>query len=49
MPIFILPDLKRISENKGVPIDLDPYVKKLNNARRRVMLVNNILQNCQVG
>ncbi|XP_064649550.1 SNARE-associated protein Snapin-like [Lineus longissimus] len=40
-------DLRRISDAKGVPIDLDPYVKKLANARRRVMLVNNILQNCQ--
>ncbi|XP_074654126.1 SNARE-associated protein Snapin-like [Tubulanus polymorphus] len=40
-------DLRRISEAKGVPIDLDPYVKKLNNARRRVSLVNNILQNAQ--
>lgn len=30
-------------------LDLDPYVKKLLNARRRVVLVNNILQNAQVG
>lgn len=29
-------------------LDLDPYVKKLLNARRRVVLVNNILQNAQV-
>ncbi|KAI0240004.1 SNARE-associated protein Snapin [Lamellibrachia satsuma] len=40
-------DLKKISENEQVPIELDAYVKKLTNARRRVMLVNNILQNAQ--
>ncbi|KAJ8300854.1 hypothetical protein KUTeg_022373, partial [Tegillarca granosa] len=40
-------DLKRIAEQQAVPVDLDPYVKKLNNSRRRVMLVNNILQNVQ--
>ena len=31
-----------------MPIELEPYVKKLNNSRRRVMLVNSILQNVQV-
>ncbi len=41
-------DLKKISENQQAPIELDSYVKKLNNSRRRVMLVNNILQNAQV-
>ncbi|CAH1786255.1 unnamed protein product [Owenia fusiformis] len=40
-------DLKRISQNQSIPVELDSYVKKLNNARRRVMLVNNILQNAQ--
>lgn len=40
-------DLKTISEQQQVPIELDPYLKKLCNARRRVMLVNNILQNTQ--
>ncbi|KAL8602069.1 hypothetical protein ACOMHN_007339 [Nucella lapillus] len=40
-------DLKKISENEAVPVELDPYVKKLNNSRRRVMLVNSILQNVQ--
>ncbi|ESP04506.1 hypothetical protein LOTGIDRAFT_223864 [Lottia gigantea] len=39
--------LKKISEIEAVPVDLEPYVKKLNNSRRRVMLVNNILQNVQ--
>lgn len=41
-------DLKRIAEQQAVPVDLEPYVKKLNSSRRRVMLVNNILQNVQV-
>nr|XP_022324085.1 SNARE-associated protein Snapin-like isoform X2 [Crassostrea virginica] len=40
-------DLKRIAEQQVVPVDLEPYVKKLNSSRRRVMLVNNILQNVQ--
>ncbi|XP_033732457.1 SNARE-associated protein Snapin-like [Pecten maximus] len=40
-------DLKKIAEQQAVPVDLEPYVKKLNNSRRRVMLVNNILQNVQ--
>ncbi|WAR31093.1 SNAPN-like protein [Mya arenaria] len=40
-------DLHVISENQQVPVDLESYVKKLNNSRRRVMLVNNILQNVQ--
>ena len=41
-------DLKKASERQNAPIELDAYVKKLNNAKRRVMLVNNILQNAQV-
>ena len=41
-------DLRLVSERQQVPIELEPYVKKLNNARRRLMLVNNILQNAQV-
>ena len=41
-------DLKVIAENQAIPVDLESYVKKLNNSRRRVMLVNNILQNVQV-
>jgi SNARE-associated protein Snapin len=40
-------DLKKISELQQIPVDLDPYLKKLSSARRRVMLVNNILQNTQ--
>lgn len=41
-------DLHRLTELQEFPIDLEPYVKKLMNSRRRVMLVNNILQNAQV-
>ncbi|KAI8512457.1 PREDICTED: SNARE-associated protein Snapin-like [Branchiostoma belcheri] len=40
-------ELKKINEEQQVPVDLEPYVKKLMNARRRVMVVNNILQNAQ--
>ncbi|XP_015235327.1 SNARE-associated protein Snapin [Cyprinodon tularosa] len=40
-------ELIRINEHQKVVLDLDPYVKKLLNARRRVVLVNNILQNAQ--
>uniref|UniRef100_A0A8C0P0E5 Biogenesis of lysosome-related organelles complex 1 subunit 7 n=1 Tax=Canis lupus familiaris TaxID=9615 RepID=A0A8C0P0E5_CANLF len=42
-------ELCRINEDQKVALDLDPYVKKLLNARRRVVLVNNILQNAQVN
>ena len=41
-------DLHRLCELQEIPVDLEPYVKKLMNSRRRVMLVNNILQNAQV-
>lgn len=47
-PSFHPPELCRINEDQKVALDLDPYVKKLLNARRRVVLVNNILQNAQV-
>uniref|UniRef100_A0AAQ5Z044 Biogenesis of lysosome-related organelles complex 1 subunit 7 n=1 Tax=Amphiprion ocellaris TaxID=80972 RepID=A0AAQ5Z044_AMPOC len=42
-------ELCRINEHQKVALDLDPYVKKLLNARRRVVLVNNILQNAQMS
>lgn len=44
----VFAELCRINEHQKVALDLDPYVKKLLNARRRVVLVNNILQNAQV-
>ncbi|CAG5120188.1 unnamed protein product [Candidula unifasciata] len=40
-------DLKKIAETDPVPLELEPYMKKLNNSRRRVMLVSSILQNVQ--
>lgn len=43
----LIEDLQKVSEEKAVPLDLEPHVKKLNNAKRRVMLVNNILQNVE--
>ncbi|NXX15348.1 SNAPN protein, partial [Podargus strigoides] len=46
-PCVPSPELCRINEDQKVALDLDPYVKKLLNARRRVVLVNNILQNAQ--
>jgi len=45
-------DLKQISEiqqEQSASIELEAYLKKLNNARRRIVLVNNILQNVQVN
>ena len=45
----VVSDLRVISDAQTVPVDLEGYVKKLNNSRRRVMLVNNILQNVQVS
>uniref|UniRef100_A0A6G5ADW0 Biogenesis of lysosome-related organelles complex 1 subunit 7 n=2 Tax=Rhipicephalus microplus TaxID=6941 RepID=A0A6G5ADW0_RHIMP len=40
-------DLRALSEKQQIPYDLDSYVKKLVNAKRRVVLVNSILQNTQ--
>ncbi|KXJ08795.1 SNARE-associated protein Snapin [Exaiptasia diaphana] len=40
-------DLHKLQELQEIPLDLEPYVKKLMNSRRRIMLVNNILQNAQ--
>ena len=41
-------ELRVLSEKQKVPVDLDMYVKKLANSRRRIVLVNDILQNIQV-
>lgn len=46
--LFSYLELRQISETYNSMFDLDVYVKKLMNAKRRVMLVNNILQNAQV-
>lgn len=41
-------ELQSISQNQQCPVDLDVYVKKLLEARRRITIVNSILQNAQV-
>ena len=41
-------ELRLLSEKQKVPVDLDTYIKKLANSRKRIMLVNDILQNVQV-
>eukprot|EP00112_Aurelia_sp_Birch-Aquarium-sp1_P015084 Seg331.2 transcript_id=Seg331.2/GoldUCD/mRNA.D3Y31 product="SNARE-associated protein Snapin" protein_id=Seg331.2/GoldUCD/D3Y31 len=38
-------DLQKLAELQKPPIDLDSYVKKLLNCRRRVVLVNSVLNN----
>ncbi|XP_070581883.1 SNARE-associated protein Snapin-like isoform X1 [Ptychodera flava] len=40
-------ELKKLSDEQPLPVELDVYVKKLMNSRRRIMVVNNILQNAQ--
>jgi len=40
-------DLRRISDCRVVPIDLEPYVKKLLNTRRRILALANLLQTVQ--
>ncbi|KAG5891682.1 hypothetical protein JTB14_020099 [Gonioctena quinquepunctata] len=40
-------ELKNISESQKTTIDFDIYVKKLINAKQRVTVVSNILQNAQ--
>ncbi|XP_064395139.1 SNARE-associated protein Snapin-like [Halichondria panicea] len=40
-------ELRVLSEKQKVPVDLDTYVKKLANSRKRILLVNDILQNVQ--
>ena len=42
------PELRQLSEKQKVPVDLDTYIKKLANSRKRVLLVNDILHNVQV-
>ncbi|KAG7160737.1 SNARE-associated protein Snapin-like [Homarus americanus] len=40
-------ELARVQEQTRCPLQLDAYIKKLQNAKRRVVVVNNILQNTQ--
>jgi SNARE-associated protein Snapin len=41
-------EIKKISDEQQCPLDLESYVKKLLNAKRRVTVVSNILQVAQV-
>ncbi len=47
--VLISVDLVKLSDCQDLPIDLEPYVKKLIGSRRRITLVNSILQNAQVN
>ena len=47
--IYFVADLRQLSEKQKVPVDLDTYIKKLAISRRRILLVNDILQNVQVN
>ena len=41
-------ELEVIAKNQHCPVDLECYVKKLVEARKRITIVNTILQNSQV-
>jgi hypothetical protein len=41
-------ELKKISESQQCILDIDVYVRKLINAKLKVTVVSNILQNVQV-
>lgn len=40
-------ELQRISEEQPLDVDLEPYIRRLINTKRRVVLVSNIVQNVQ--
>merc|ERR1712071_196387 len=40
-------ELNTISKNQQCPIDLESYIKKLLDARRRITTINSVLQNAQ--
>ncbi|XP_065184615.1 SNARE-associated protein Snapin-like [Sycon ciliatum] len=40
-------ELKQLSAMQALPVDLEPYVKKLANARRRVALIVSLMQTVQ--
>ena len=46
--LILPPELRQLSEKQKVPVDLDTYIKKLANSRKRILLVNDILHNVQV-
>lgn len=42
-------ELSVIAKNQQSPINLESYIKKLLDARKRITIVNSILQNAQVS
>ncbi len=46
--LCFLSELRQLSDKQKVPVDLDTYIKKLAISRRRILLVNDILQSVQV-
>ena len=49
MFVLQLTDLQKLMEEQKPPIDLDVYVKKLVNCRRKVVVVNSVLNNAHVS
>ena len=45
---MISAELRQLSDQQKVPVDLETYIQKLSNSKRRVTIVNEILQNVQV-
>ena len=41
--------LRIIEDEQSCPVDLESYINKLNLAKKRIMVVNNILQGAQVN
>ncbi|XP_033643521.1 SNARE-associated protein Snapin-like isoform X1 [Asterias rubens] len=39
--------LKQLGQSREPPIELDPYVKKLMNSKRKIAVISNIIQNAQ--
>lgn len=40
-------DLKKVAEEQSCPVDLESYITKLNNSKKRVVVVQNILATAQ--
>jgi hypothetical protein len=41
--------LRIIEDEQTCPIDLESYINKLNSSKKRIIVVNNILQGAQVS
>lgn len=41
-------ELKQLAEQQTCPLDLEKYVRKLNDAKAKISVVGNILQSSQV-